>query len=91
MKKHLHIIKNSRLFAGITEGEIEAMLQCLSAAVKIYKKGDIIYRAGENISSVAMLSSKVDKSVGPKKSTKYLILVGYEASSFESINSSSSE
>ncbi len=55
MKKYLQTIKNSKLFAGITESEIEAMLQCLSATVKTYKKGDIIYRAGENISSVAML------------------------------------
>ena len=55
MKNYLHIIKNSKLFAGITDAEIEAMLQCLSASIKTYKKGDIIYRAGENISSVAML------------------------------------
>jgi len=55
MKKYFQTIKNSKLFAGITESEIEAMLQCLSATVKTYKKGDIIYRAGENISSVAML------------------------------------
>ena len=55
MKKYIHIIKNSRLFSGITESEIEAMLGCLSAAVKRYKKGDIIYRSGENISSVSML------------------------------------
>ena len=55
MKKYIHTIKNSKLFTGITESEIEAMLQCLSASLKTYKKGDIIYRAGENISSVAML------------------------------------
>ncbi|MBQ8831452.1 MAG: Crp/Fnr family transcriptional regulator [Oscillospiraceae bacterium] len=55
MKKYFQTIKNSKLFAGITEGEVEAMLQCLSASVKTFKKGDIIYRAGENISSVAML------------------------------------
>ena len=55
MKKYLQTIKNSNLVAGTTESEIEAMLQCLSATVKTYKKGDIIYRAGENISSVAML------------------------------------
>ena len=55
MKKYFQTIKNSKLFTGITESEIESMLGCLSAAVKMYKKGDIIYRAGENISSVAML------------------------------------
>ena len=55
LKKYFQTIKNSKLFSGITDTEIEAMLQCLSAAVKIYKKGDIIYRAGENITSVAML------------------------------------
>ncbi len=55
MKNYLQIIKNSKLFAGITESEVEAMLRCLSASIKTYKKGDIIYRAGENISSVAML------------------------------------
>lgn len=55
MKKYFQTIKNSKLFAGITEAEIEAMLQCLSASIKNFKKGDIIYRAGENIHSVAML------------------------------------
>ena len=55
MKKYFQTVKNSKLFTGITEAEIEAMLQCLSASVKTFKKGDIIYRAGENIHSVAML------------------------------------
>lgn len=55
MEKYLSVLKRSRLFAGITESEITAMLQCLSAAVRIYDKGDCVLRRGETVSSVAML------------------------------------
>ena len=41
MEKYLSVLKRSRLFAGITESEITAMLQCLSAAVRIYDKGGL--------------------------------------------------
>ena len=55
MKKYLHILKTSKLFDGINENEIEAVLLCLSAVKRNYRKGEYIFRAGERISSVALL------------------------------------
>lgn len=48
-------LSESELFAGIQENEIAAMLKCLSATTKNYKKGETIFRIGEHISSVALL------------------------------------
>ena len=33
MKRYLKLLKNTKLFGGITETEIEEMLECLSAEV----------------------------------------------------------
>lgn len=45
------------LFRGTTEAEIEAMLQCLGACSKPFKKGEIIYRAGEAVESMGLVLS----------------------------------
>lgn len=55
MKKYLKLLKNTKLFEGITEAEIETVLGCLSACVMSYKKGDIVFHRGERITSVALL------------------------------------
>lgn len=55
MKKYLKLLKNTRLFHGITETEIESMLSCLSATRQTYQKGDCIFRRGEPIHHVALL------------------------------------
>lgn len=55
MKKYLKLLKNTKLFEGITEEEIETVLGCLSASVMSYKKGDIVFHRGERITSVALL------------------------------------
>lgn len=55
MKKYLKLLKNTKLFEGITEAEIETVLGCLSASVMSYKKGDIVFHRGERITSVALL------------------------------------
>lgn len=55
MKKYLKLLKNTKLFNGITEPEIESMLSCLSASKQSYQKGDCIFRRGERIHHVAML------------------------------------
>ncbi|WMJ85022.1 Crp/Fnr family transcriptional regulator [Oscillospiraceae bacterium LTW-04] len=57
MKKYLMQIKKSRLFAGIDLQELEAMLSCLSATVRNFKKGDYIIRSGDSVSSVALVAS----------------------------------
>lgn len=55
MKKYLPIMRNARIFGGISENELPAMLKCLGAEMKSFKKGEYIFRIGECISSVALL------------------------------------
>ena len=47
MRKYLNVIKSSRLFRDIDDGEIEAMLSCLSVSSREYAKNEFILRAGE--------------------------------------------
>lgn len=55
MKKYLPIIKSSTLFLGIKEEEIEAILVCLLAERRSFRKGEYIFRIGEQISEIALL------------------------------------
>ena len=55
MKRYLKLLKNTKLFGGITETEIEEMLECLSAEVLRFQKGDFVFRRGEQITKVAVL------------------------------------
>lgn len=48
-------MKKITLFDGISRAETESMLQCLSAVVRSYEKGEYIFRRGESISSAAVL------------------------------------
>lgn len=50
-------LKTTRLFQGISEENIKIMLSCLEAKTVRYKKGDLIYHAGETISSISMVLS----------------------------------
>ena len=43
----IHLLAGTRLFPGIREHEIEAMLTCLSAEERTYGKDAYIYRAGD--------------------------------------------
>lgn len=53
------LIKRTALFDGIDETEIAAMLDCLSATTKNYKKDRIIYRIGDITTLVgAVLSGR---------------------------------
>lgn len=55
MKKYLNILKNTKLFYGITESEIESMLECLSASAHCYQKGEAVFCSGEHVRAVAVL------------------------------------
>ena len=44
MKKYIEILKQTQLFAGIEDNELSAMLDCLQATIKTYKKGEYIFR-----------------------------------------------
>ncbi len=56
MKKYISVLKKSRLFSGVDEGDIEAMLTCLGAAMQSYKKGEYVFRQGEEITRIAVLA-----------------------------------
>lgn len=55
MKQYISILKHTRLFSGVGEDEISAMLDCLQATAKTYKKGEYIFREGEYIHTLAIL------------------------------------
>ncbi len=45
----------SSLFQGISESDLEAMLNCLGASERKYKKNDVILLAGTKVTSVGVL------------------------------------
>lgn len=55
MKKYLNILKKSQLFSGVTEDEIEAMLDCLSAELRTYQKGSYVLHQGEYLQHITVL------------------------------------
>ena len=57
MEQYISTLAQTKLFSGMTEEEISAMLSCLSAVTKTYAKGEYIFRSGERISSMALLLS----------------------------------
>ncbi|MDD3400971.1 MAG: Crp/Fnr family transcriptional regulator [Eubacteriales bacterium] len=54
---NLEVIKHTALFDGIEQREIEAMMSCLSAEIKTYKKGQTIYRVGDTTSLIGEVLS----------------------------------
>lgn len=57
MNKYISILQRSQLFAGVGEANIEAMLDCLSAKLRGYKKGEYVLREGERVDNVMVLAS----------------------------------
>ncbi len=49
MKKYAEILKNSELFTGITETDLDTLLACLGAKAVKYEKNRLIFKAGEKI------------------------------------------
>ena len=55
MERYLHILQKTRLFAGVDEDELGAMLGCLGASVQEYAKGSYVLHQGEHISRLMVL------------------------------------
>lgn len=55
MEKYLHVLQKTKLFAGIGEDELGAMLGCLGAVAKHFAKGDFVLRQGELVSQLMIL------------------------------------
>lgn len=56
MKKYLPVLKRTSLFAGVGDSEIEAMMSCLNTRVRSFKKGEYVFRQGEHLSDIAVLT-----------------------------------
>ena len=54
MKQYINLLKNTYMFNGINESEIEGMLKCLNARTMLYKKNEYILRNGETVNSIGM-------------------------------------
>lgn len=55
MKKYIPILKNTQLFSGASDEDIEAMLGCLQAKLCTYEKGEYVLREGERVDRLMML------------------------------------
>lgn len=55
MKKYIKVLKNSKIFSGVSEEEIESMLSCLNSRIHSFKKGEYVLRQGEVISDILVL------------------------------------
>lgn len=55
MKKYIPILKKTLLFANIKDNELEAMLGCLNAELKSYKKGEYVFRQGDRTDCITIL------------------------------------
>ena len=56
MKKYISTLKKTNLFAGVSETEICAMLSCLNATLRTYKKGEYVLRQGEFSNDIILLA-----------------------------------
>lgn len=55
MKEMIPILKRTKLFSGVGEDEIQAMLSCLGARKRKYKKGEYVFRQGEYLNTITVL------------------------------------
>ena len=55
MKKYIPILKKTKLFAGVADGEIDTLLSCLNASLHSYKKGEYVLRQGEYLNYITVL------------------------------------
>ena len=46
MKEFVPVLKRTKLFSGVGEDDITAMLSCLGARLRTFKKGEYVLRQG---------------------------------------------
>lgn len=56
MRKYIPVLKRTQLFAGVGEEEILAMLDCLQATIRTYKKGEYVFRQGGHVEDISVLA-----------------------------------
>ena len=52
MKEFVSVLKRTKLFSGVGEDGITAMLSCLGARLCTFKKGEYVLRQGEHLDDI---------------------------------------
>lgn len=55
MEKYISVLKKTQIFAGLGDEQIRSMLSCLKARLKVYSKGEYVFRQGEHLSDITVL------------------------------------
>ena len=55
MKKYIPVLQKTKMFAGVKDEDISAVLSCLGARLYHYKKGEYVLRQGEHLSDITVL------------------------------------
>lgn len=55
MKKYVSVLKKTKMFSGLNEQEISAMLSCLNGRLFKYKKGEYVLRQGDKLRDIIVL------------------------------------
>ncbi|MDR1486960.1 MAG: Crp/Fnr family transcriptional regulator [Deltaproteobacteria bacterium] len=50
-----NILKNSRLFSGVSESEFDSLIKCLGASLRRYRKGESVCLAGGFVSEIGIV------------------------------------
>jgi len=56
LKENLKVLMRTPLFRNVAENDLEAMLQCLGATERKYKKNEVILLAGTSVTSVGIMT-----------------------------------
>lgn len=57
MKKYLPVLKHCPFFAGMDEGEILSILNCVDAKIRTFDHDEYIFRAGDSTASMGVILS----------------------------------
>ena len=55
MEKYLSVLMRTKLFSGVGSEDLPAMLNCLGAVKRSFRKGEYVFRSGEQIGSITIL------------------------------------
>ena len=55
MREYIPVLMKIKMFSGIDEEDMEALISCLGARLKSYKKGMYVLRRGDSSESIAVL------------------------------------
>jgi CRP-like cAMP-binding protein len=56
MKNIFESLKDSPLFQGIAESELESLIKCLGGTIRPYKKGAAVYLAGDIVREIGLVA-----------------------------------